>query len=56
MLNRTNKTLQLKPKLKITNKVKDYGNDPYFIKKAKESKKFLEENGFPKEILNKKMA
>jgi len=28
--------------------VKDYGNDPYFVKKAKESKIFLEKHGFPK--------
>ncbi len=43
-----------KPKSKVSNKVKDYGNDPYFIKKAKESKEFLEKHGFPKELLVKK--
>ena len=35
-------------------KVKDYGNDPFFVKKAEESKTFLEKHGFPKELLLKK--
>ena len=34
--------------------VNDYGNDPLVVKKAKESKKFLEKHGFPKELLEKK--
>ncbi len=40
-------------KVVISNKVKDYGNDPFFVKKAKESKEFLEKHGFPKELLLK---
>lgn len=28
--------------------VRDYTNDPYFVKKADASQKFLEEHGFPK--------
>lgn len=39
---------------KRTNKVKDYGNDPFFVKKAEESRAFLEKHGFPKELLPKK--
>lgn len=35
-------------------KVKDYGNDPFFVKKAEESKAFLEKHGIPKELLLKK--
>ncbi|TCS85815.1 hypothetical protein EDD80_11013 [Anseongella ginsenosidimutans] len=35
-------------------KVKDYGNDPYFVKKAADSKIFLEKHGFPEELLLKK--
>jgi len=35
----------------VSDKVKDYGNDPYFVKKAEESKAFLERNGFPKEFI-----
>jgi hypothetical protein len=34
----------------ISNKVKDYGNDPFFVKKSKASKAFLEQHGFPKEL------
>lgn len=28
--------------------VRDYGNEPFFVKKANDSKKFLEKHGFPK--------
>ena len=28
-------------------KVKSYGNEPFFVKKANESKKFLEKHGMP---------
>jgi hypothetical protein len=35
----------------ISSEVKDYGNDPFFVKKADDSQKFLEEHGFPKEFL-----
>jgi hypothetical protein len=38
-----------KPKSKA--RVKDYGNDPFFVKKAEESKAFLEKHGFPKDLL-----
>ena len=38
-------------KVVISNKVRDYGNDPYVIKKGKASKKFLEKHGFPEELL-----
>lgn len=41
-------------KAKISNDVKDYGNDPFFIKKANDSKAFLEKNGFPEELLKKR--
>ncbi len=34
-------------KSNVSKKVKDYGNDPFFVKKADESKKFLEKHGFP---------
>jgi hypothetical protein len=33
----------------ISNEVRDYGNHPYFVKKADDSKKFLEEHGFPED-------
>jgi len=45
---------QKKSRVKVSNKVKDYGSDPFFVKKADESKSFLEKHGFPKEIMNRK--
>ncbi len=41
-------------KVKVSSKLKDRSNDPYFIKKADESKAFLEKVGFPKELVNLK--
>ena len=41
-------------KSKSASKVNDYGNDPFFLKKAEESKAFLEKHGFPKDLLTKK--
>jgi hypothetical protein len=38
----------------VGKKVRDYSNDPFFVKKANESKRFLEKNGFPEELLKKK--
>jgi hypothetical protein len=43
-----------KDKSQINNSVKDYGNQPYFINKANQSKAFLDKHGFPKELLKKK--
>jgi hypothetical protein len=49
------KQSKLKPsRTRSSKKVKDYGNDPFFIKKAAESRAFLEKHGFPKELLPKK--
>jgi hypothetical protein len=31
---------------KATKRLKGYGNDPFFVKKANESKEFLEKHGF----------
>ena len=39
---------------KISKDVRSYSNDPYFIKKAIESKAFLEKHGFPQELLDRK--
>jgi hypothetical protein len=46
------KNRKVKINAKISSGVKDYGNDPFFIKKANESKTFLEKHGFPEELLN----
>ena len=37
-----------KSKVIVNSKVRDYGNDPFFVKKANDSKTFLEKHGFPK--------
>ena len=39
-----------------TTKGKDYGNAPFFVKKDKESKAFLEKNSFPESILKKRYS
>ena len=36
----------------VSEKVKDYGNDPFFVKKAKRSKTFLEKHGFPEQVVS----
>jgi len=41
-------------KIKGGSKVRDYGNDPFFVKKSEESKVFLEKHGFPKALLPKR--
>jgi len=43
-----------KSKLQVDNNVKDYGNQPFFINKANQSKAFLDKHGFPKDLLKKK--
>ena len=48
---KNSKLVNKSSKIVISNKVKDYGNDPFVVKKGKESKKFLEKNGFPEELL-----
>jgi hypothetical protein len=35
-------------KVAVSSKVKDYGNHPFFVKKAKEAEAFLKEYGLPK--------
>ena len=54
MLPETVKKVQRKKKTIVSKKVKNYGNDPFFIKKANESKRFLEKHGFPQELIPKK--
>lgn len=39
----------------ISNDVRDYGNDPFILKKARESKEFLEKHGFPEEVIKFKI-
>ncbi len=37
----------------VSDKVKDRGNDPYFVKKAEEAKEFLRKHPIPEELLKK---
>ncbi len=53
--NKTKKQVRKKTTRVIVSKnVKDYGNEPFFIKKAEESKGFLEKHPIPKELLLKR--
>jgi len=55
LTNDKKKQVKRKPaKGKRSVKVKDYGNDPFFVKKAEESKTFLEQHGFPQKMALKK--
>jgi len=42
--------------IRVNSSVKDYGNEPYFVKKANNSKAFLDSHGFPKDLLQKRKA
>lgn len=35
-------------KATVNSTVRDYGNEPFFVKKANDSKQFLEKHGLPK--------
>lgn len=50
MANNQKKSMRTKSGAKVSSQVKNYGNDPFVIKKMKESKAFLEKYGFPKEL------
>ena len=41
-------------KATVNKNMKSYENDPFVIKKNKESKAFLEKHGFPEELLQKR--
>jgi hypothetical protein len=49
----TSRTKKAKKSM-LSKKVRDYGNEPIFIKKANESQAFLEKHGFPEELLKKR--
>lgn len=38
----------------VSDKVKDYSNEPFFVEKGKASKAFLDKHGFPKELVEKR--
>ncbi len=39
--------------VKSAQKVRDYGNDPFFVKKAEDAAAFLEKHGFPEVLVLK---
>jgi len=43
---RTSKSHQ-RPRGIVSKDVRDYGNDPFIIRKTEQSRKFLEKHGFP---------
>ena len=40
-----------KGKITITDNVKDYSSDPFFVKKAQEAKAFLKSHGLPNKFV-----
>lgn len=50
----TKKVPESKGTAETDNSIRDYGADPYFVKKAEESKKFLAKAGLPKALKAKK--
>jgi hypothetical protein len=34
---------------KVSNKVRDYSNDPFVLRKGREAKEFIEKHGFPED-------
>jgi hypothetical protein len=36
------------PRVVVDKSMRDYSNEPFFIKKADAAKKFIDEHGFPK--------
>ena len=54
MTNQVRKISSMKSFAEVSQRVKDYGTEPFFIQKAKESKAFIEKHGFPKELVRKK--
>jgi hypothetical protein len=44
----------INPKIIVNGNMKTHENDPFFIKKAEESKKIMEKYGLPKELIPEK--
>jgi hypothetical protein len=48
MANENKQEQKQNSKAVVNSAVRDYGNEPFFVKKANDSKKNLEKHGFPK--------
>lgn len=44
---------KVRTSIQIDKSMKDYSNDPVFVRKAEEAKAFLKEHGLPKELVEK---
>jgi len=47
MIRRNNQKERKRSAVLVSPKIRDYGNEPFVIKKADESKEFLDKHGFP---------
>jgi len=47
-----NNSPKKKFKATVSSRVKDYGKDPFFVKKAEASKKVIEKYGIPRELIS----
>lgn len=54
MLSEIKKKQSKRKSTKLKSTVKDYGNDPFFVKKGEKSRVFLDKHGFPEELLPKR--
>lgn len=43
-------------KYKVDKNMKSHANDPFILKKAAESKAFLDKHGFPQELVNRRKS
>ena len=48
MTNENKHSQKVSSKAVVNSTVRDYGNEPFFVKKANDSRQFLQKNGFPK--------
>ena len=48
------KTGKKTARVEVNHKMKDYGNEPFFVQKAEASKKVIEKYGIPKSMLTGK--
>lgn len=47
------KVKKTKSDITVSDKVKSYAHDPFVLRKANESKSFLEKHGFPKQLVKR---
>ncbi len=50
---KTKRRINTRKGVVVSSEVKDYSNDPFFVKKAEEAEAFLNKHGLPKELVKK---